>query len=79
MGLLWDLVSPAADEARRELLESMNQTQQALSRAYAGFNAATDGELVESYVYEINALEHRHSYLRQALRQMEREDPAPAR
>ncbi len=50
-------------------MESMRSTQSALSRAYDGFNRASDGDLIESYVYEINALRHRYSYL---LRQVQR-------
>ena len=41
----------------------MAQTRVLIAQAYAGFNAAADGELVESYVYEIQALQARYSYL----------------
>lgn len=46
-----------------ELEESLRQTRLDLAQAYALFNAADDGELVESYVYEIQALQTRYSYL----------------
>ncbi len=58
-------------DQREELPESMRSTQSALSRAYAGFNQAWDQELIESYVYEINALQHRYSYLLRQMRQLE--------
>ena len=51
-----------AGEAQ-ELEESLRQTQRLIAQAYAGFNAAADGELVESYIYEIQALQSRYSYL----------------
>ena len=47
----------------QELEESLRQTQRLIAQAYAGFNAAADGELVESYIYEIQALQARYSYL----------------
>lgn len=55
-------------DGRAELLESMKATRCALSRAYDGFNRTGDPELIESYVYEINALQHRYSYLLQQVR-----------
>lgn len=59
------------------LEQSLRETQCQLSQAYAGFNAVSDGDLVESYVYEIQALQARYSYL---LRQRKAlEDPTPAR
>lgn len=44
-------------------MATMRSTQSALERAYDGFNRAADSDLIESYVYEINALQHRYSYL----------------
>ncbi len=46
-----------------ELEESLRQTRLDLAQAYALFNAAADGELVEACVYEIKALQTRYSYL----------------
>lgn len=48
---------------QRELEDSLKEIKTLLAQAYAGFNAATDGELVESYIYEIQALQTRYSYL----------------
>ena len=45
------------------LEESLQEVRSRLAQAYAGFNFADDGELVESYVYEIQALQARYSYL----------------
>ena len=46
-----------------ELEEGLQEVRVRLAQAYAGFNFADDGELVESYVYEIQALQARYSYL----------------
>ena len=59
------------EAAREALMESMRATQSALSRAYDGFNRALDDELIEAYVYEINALQHRYAYLLRQVRQLE--------
>ncbi len=60
-----------------EIERSLQQTKILIAQAYAGFNSAADPELVESYVYEIQALQARYSYL---LRQRKAYDsPAPAK
>lgn len=51
------------EQERAGLETSMAETRHALTQAYAGFNATTDPELVESFVYEIRALQARYSYL----------------
>ena len=53
----------AAQLEVRELEQSLQETRVLIAQAYAGFNAAADSELVESYVYEIQALQARYSYL----------------
>lgn len=58
-------------QARQALMESMRSTRGALSRAYDGFNRADDDELIEAYVYEINALQHRYAYLLRQVRQLD--------
>ena len=45
----------AEDTERRALLEGLGQTRSLIAQAYAGFNAAKDPDLIESYVFEINA------------------------
>lgn len=53
--------SPPPEAA--ELEQSLQQTRLLLAQAYALFNTADDSELVESYIYEIQALQTRYSYL----------------
>lgn len=64
-------LSTAAAEDKEALLASMRATQSALNRAYEGFNRAADGDLIESYVFEIKSLQHRYSYLLRQLRELE--------
>ena len=48
---------------RQQLLDGLSQTRALIAQAYAGFNATGDPDLIESYVYEINALQSRYTYL----------------
>lgn len=65
-------------EERRLLLDSVSETRRLLNQAYAGFNRTGDPDLIESYVYEINALQSRHAYLLRQIRALEEADPAQA-
>ena len=45
------------------LREDMEKTRQALEIAYAGFDNATETDMIDSYIYEINALLKRYKHL----------------
>ncbi len=45
------------------LKESIEKTRQALEIAYSGFNNAVEVDLIDSYIYEINALQKRYHHL----------------
>lgn len=45
------------------LLEDIEKTRMALDIAYAGFDNATDPDMIDSYIYEINALLKRYAHL----------------
>ena len=63
-GRFWGRRAAAPGEEAAEVLEgSLDATRVLIAQAYAGFNTAADPELVESYVYEIQALQARYSYL----------------
>lgn len=59
------------DPERQALLEGLGQTRVLIAQAYAGFNAAKDPDLIESYVFEINALQARYSYLLRRVKELE--------
>lgn len=50
-------------EERQELAESLIWTRALIHQAYLGFNSTADADLIESYIYEINSLQARYSYL----------------
>ena len=60
-------------EDRQALADGLAQTSRLIAQAYQGFNAVRDPDLIESYVYEINSLQSRYSYL---LRRMKERDGA---
>ena len=63
-GRFWGRRTANPDEEAAEVLEeSLGATRVLIAQAYAGFNAVADPDLVESYVYEIQALQARYSYL----------------
>ena len=62
------------EEERRELLEGMAETRRQLNLAYHGFNTHSDPDLIESYVYEINALQSRYSYLVRRVKDLEHQE-----
>lgn len=68
----------AQAQERQALLESMHETRQMINRAYTGFNAVEDPDLIEAYVYEINSLQARYSYLLRQVKAMEDQATAAA-
>jgi len=52
-----------AELERRELFEAINDTRDRLNRARISFNNASDPELVDASIYEINSLQAHYSYL----------------
>ena len=63
---------------RQELMTALAQTRTLINQAYGGFNTTSDSDLIESYVFEINALQSRYSYLLKRVRELEEAEPVPA-
>ena len=57
-------------------MEGLSRTRTLIAQAYSCFNSAHDPDLIESYVFEINALQSRYSYL---LRRVKEIDGTPLR
>lgn len=55
-------------ESRVALIDNIKHTQGLLKEAYHCFQLTTDPDMIESYIYEINALQARHNYLSKQLR-----------
>ena len=61
---------------RRILLDGLSQTRALIAPAYQGFNDACDPDLIESYVFEINALQSRYTYLLRQVKELDGEQAA---
>ena len=59
------------EEERRDLISSLSHTRTLINQAYSGFNMASDSDLIESYVFEINALQARYNYLLRRVKELE--------
>ena len=51
------------DPENFSLRKAIEKTRQAMDTAYAGFNNATEFDMIDSYIYEINALQRRYRHL----------------
>jgi len=61
---------PLCDE-RQDLLQTLAHTRVLINQAYTGFNNTQDSDLIESYVFEINALQARYNYLLRRIKELE--------
>lgn len=60
---------------RRELKASLAHTQTLINQAYGSFNHTSDSDLIDSYVFEINALQARYNYLLRRIKDLEEAVP----
>ena len=63
--------APDQTGERQELLKTLADTRVLIHQAYSGFNQAMDSDLIESYVFEINALQARYNYLIRQVKSLE--------
>jgi hypothetical protein len=63
--------STCQEEERQVLMSSLAHTRTLINQAYSSFNTTNDGELIESYVFEINALQARYNYLLRRVKELE--------
>ena len=50
-------------ETKENLLEDLKQTRYALEVAYSGFDNVTDPDLIDCYIYQVNAILKRYKFL----------------
>lgn len=62
---------PAPNPELDGLMQGLAQTKVQINQAYLGFNSVADPDLVESYVFEIRALQARYSYLLRRLKEID--------
>lgn len=48
---------------RETILEDLEKTRFELESAYCGFDNVTDPDLIDCYIYEVNAIMKRYKYL----------------
>ena len=59
MKLFTKKVSPEYEE----LLQEIQKAELAMDTAYSNFENVVDSELIDSYIYELNAAQERYKYL----------------
>ena len=52
-------------ETKEDLLEDLKKTRYALEVAYSGFDNVTDPDLIDCYIYQVNAILKRYKFLLQ--------------
>jgi len=68
------------EEERQTLTSELARTRTRIAQAYSGFNSARDPDLVESFIYEINSLQARYTYLLRQIKKLEEQrEEAPER
>ncbi len=51
------------DPRTEELLREIERTQKQLESAYQNFEYVIDPDLIDSCIYEVNAIQHRYKFL----------------
>ncbi len=66
-------------KSRRELiLEDLEKTKCELDTAYRGFDYVTDPDLIDCYIYDINAILKRYKYLLELIAETKEDlEPVP--
>ncbi len=57
--------------AREELLNEIEEIKRSLETAHSNFDNACDPDLVDSCIYEMNAIQYKYKYLLKQMRKME--------
>lgn len=52
-------------------MDEINMTKNALDAAYSNFDNATDPDLIDCYIYKVNAEQKRYKYLLERVREYE--------
>ncbi|MDD3205123.1 MAG: YaaL family protein [Lachnospiraceae bacterium] len=55
--------SAYTDAEKNNLLDDISKTKYALEVAYSGFDYVTEPDLIDSYIYQVNAVLKRYKYL----------------
>ena len=55
--------APVPDTRKQQLMEDLARTKSALDRAYSNFENVVDPDLVDSSIYELQAVQMRYRFL----------------
>lgn len=58
------------------LMAEIKQTKLALETAYSNFENSIDPDLIDSYIYEVNAVQKRYKFLLKQVKNLDRENYA---
>ena len=61
-------------ETKEDLLEDLKKTRHALEVAYSGFDNVTDPDLIDCYIYQVNAILKRYKFLLEKINMKENGD-----
>lgn len=61
--------TPAPDTGYRLLLDDLNRTKNDLDFAYANFQNVVEPDLIDAYIYEVNAMQLKYKFLLRRLKQ----------
>lgn len=63
-----------ADAQEEMLLREIQRTKMALETAYSNFENCLDPDLIDSYIYEVNAVQKRYKFLLKQAKSLESEN-----
>lgn len=59
-----------AIRVKKQLLDDIHSTKNALDSAYSNFQNAVDPNLIDCYIYEVNSVQKRYQFLLEQARLM---------
>ena len=61
----------SVNDEEKHLLKEIDMTKKALQAAYSNFDNATDPDLIDCYIYQLNSEQKRYKYLLQKVKKYE--------
>ena len=65
-----------ADAQEEALVREIQRTKMQLETAYSNFENCLDPDLIDSYIYEVNAVQKRYKFLLRQVKSLESENYA---
>ncbi len=63
--------SNSNEKKRKELLHDIKLTQTAMNTAYSNFENVVDDDLIDCYIYELQAIQKRYHFLLTLMKQLD--------